>query len=563
MNGEENHLIFKIFLILVFHFLSLLASHHACNRNQLTKQQLLRILFRPISCYIKVIMSNPIDNNNNASFEDRHFLSDPRPIPSLELATWDVDILRQGVDTPIMTIRVDEVVLPPRKNKKKTIWKLPDSIETIPKFGTQDKRRIFDLFREKKKELKKLKNKQRAYRRASTIEAMSGGDESISCGNDFSENVGDNSDDESSTNTTKKDPYPPRNGSKGPSKETSIDDNSELHNAHRRSEITIKDGSISDSGAPPPPGFGSLSISEPVYDERRNGLENKAPTTTSLPSHPPPPPPPPPGLLPHAKQQSPNSTAAINGHNHQQNSHSAPSSSTPPPPPGLQQNGQHHQHNRQSSPTPPQYHRQYSPPPRPPPTVGPCFILPPNAPTGSTLGKYVTESYYMLLRNSLIRELDAYYYNPSKDDSNSNNDNETAVATTNTVYKAVMVGGAHAVCATQQDRLMQLQTFAGIEMRIKGVQQQPTTGDGVLILITGVSIRVATTTGTAADTNGQQQQQQKQIILPFCHTLILAPVLTTVAASTIPNNDTATNTYTTKIGYQILNDNLVILTGDD
>jgi hypothetical protein len=505
-------------------------------------------------------MSNPIDNNNNASFEDRHFLSDPRPIPSLELATWDVDILRQGVDTPIMTIRVDEAVLPPRKNKKKTVWKLPDSIETIPKFGTQDKCRIFDLFREKKKELKKLKNKQRAYRRASTIEAMSGGDESISCSNDHSENnMGDNSDDESSTNTTKKDPCPPRNGLKGPSKETSIDDNSEPHNAHQRSEITIENSSVSHSGAPPPPGFGSLSISEPVYDERGSGLENKAPTTTSLPSHPPPPPSPPPGLLPHAKQQSPNSTAAINGHNHQQNSHPTPAST--PPPPGLQKNGQHHQHSRQSSPNPPQYHRQYSPPPRTLPTVGPCFILPPNAPPGSTLGKYVTESYYLLLRNSLIRELDAYYYNPLKDNSNSNNDNETAVVTTNAVYKAVMVGGAHAVCATQQDRLMQLQTFAGIEMRIKGVQQQPTTGDGVLILITGVSIRVATTTGTAAETNGQQQQQQ--IILPFCHTLILTPVLMTVAESTIPNNDTVTNAYTTKIGYQILNDNLVILTGDD
>jgi hypothetical protein len=503
-------------------------------------------------------MSNHIDNNNNASFEDRHFLSDPRPIPSLELATWDVDILRQGVDTPIMTIRVDNSVLPPRKSKKKTVWKLPDSIETIPKFGTQDKRRIFDLFREKKKELKKLKNKQRAYRRASTIEAMSGGDGSISGSNDHSNNdVGDNSDDESSTYTAKKDTCPPRNGLKGPSK-ASIDDNSEPHNAHQKSEITVKNSSISSSGAPPPPGFGNLSISEPVYDERGNDLENKAPTTTSLPSHQPPPPPPPPGLLRHAKQQSLNSTAAINGHNHQQNSHPTPSST--PPPPGLQQNGHHHQHSRQSSPTPPQYHRQYSPPPLPQPTVGPCFILPPNAPPGSTLGKYVTESYYLLLRNSLIRELDAYYYNPSKDDSNSNNDNEIAVVTTNAVYKAVMVGGAHAVCATQQDRLMQLQTFAGIEMRIKGVQQQPTTGDGVLILITGVSIRAATTAGTATEMNGQQQQQS---ILPFCHTLILTPVLMTVAASTIPNNDTVTTAYTTKIGYQILNDNLVILTGDD
>jgi Uri superfamily endonuclease len=220
MSGEESHKFklsqFSLFLISSSPLLH--TSHNIRHNNQPTSPKTSAIE-NSLPSYlleeknIKVIMSNHIDNNNNASFEDRHFLSDPRPIPSLELATWDVDILRQGVDTPIMTIRVDNSVLPPRKSKKKTVWKLPDSIETIPKFGTQDKRRIFDLFREKKKELKKLKNKQRAYRRASTIEAMSGGDGSISGSNDHSNNdVGDNSDDESSTYTAKKDTCPPRNG---------------------------------------------------------------------------------------------------------------------------------------------------------------------------------------------------------------------------------------------------------------------------------------------------------------------------------------------------------------
>ena len=103
--------------------------------------------------------STSIASSNNGSLEDRHFLSDPRPVPGLELPTWEVDVHREGVDIPIMTLRVDKTVLPPRKNKKKTIWKLPDNIETLPKFGTQDKKRLFELFREKKKELKKLKNK--------------------------------------------------------------------------------------------------------------------------------------------------------------------------------------------------------------------------------------------------------------------------------------------------------------------------------------------------------------------------------------------------------------------
>ena len=141
------------------------------------------------------------------------------------------------------------------------------------------------------------------------------------------------------------------------------------------------------------------------------------------------------------------------------------------------------------------------------------------------------------------------------------------------VYKAVTVGGAHAVCATPQDRLMQLHTFAGTEMRIKGVQQQPTVGKGVLVLITGVSVRTTTPAAGTVDAgpvttnNGQQQQpqpqQQQQIILPFCHTLILTPVSTMKAAATGAAADSATAAVTTTIGYQILNDNLVILTGDD
>ena len=192
--------------------------------------------------------------------------------------------------------------------------------------------------------------------------------------------------------------------------------------------------------------------------------------------------------------------------------------------------------------------------------VGPCFVLPTGAPPGSSLGKYVTEAYYLSLRNGLVRELDAHYYTPPPVPTAINAANGTrggmATADHDAVYKAVTVGAAHAVCATPQDRLMQLQTFAGTEMRIKGVQQQPTVGKGVLVLITGVSIRSATSVPTTAGAaNGGQQQQQQQL-LPFCHTLILTPVLAPLVVSA------ATGT-TTTIGYQILNDNLVILTGDE
>jgi len=161
------------------------------------------------------------------------------------------------------------------------------------------------------------------------------------------------------------------------------------------------------------------------------------------------------------------------------------------------------------------------------------------------MGKFVTETYYLLLRNGMIRDLDAYYFRSSSLPENG------AGNAGDQVHKAVTVGGAHAVCASQQDRLIQLHTFAGCEMRIKGVQQQPTVGNGLLVLVTGVSIR--TTTGP----NGQDPQQQ---LLPFCQTLVLTPVSTLTAAGL---DATASAATTNTIGYQILNDNLVILTGDE
>jgi len=92
--------------------------------------------------------------------EDRHYLSEPRPISGLKLPTWEVDVMRDGVDMPILTLQVDNQILPPRKRKKKVVWKLPDSLETTPKFGMEDKRRILELFKQKKKELKRQRKSQ-------------------------------------------------------------------------------------------------------------------------------------------------------------------------------------------------------------------------------------------------------------------------------------------------------------------------------------------------------------------------------------------------------------------
>ena len=89
--------------------------------------------------------------------EDRHYLSDPRPIKGLDLLTWDVDVMREGVDQPIMTLRLDSSNLPPRTRKKKVVWQLPDSWDQVPKFGKEDKLRILELFKQHKKTTKKEK----------------------------------------------------------------------------------------------------------------------------------------------------------------------------------------------------------------------------------------------------------------------------------------------------------------------------------------------------------------------------------------------------------------------
>ena len=79
--------------------------------------------------------------------EDRHTISEPRPVLSEsvgadtkdennsgddgKLPCWEVDILRD--DSVIVdTLVLDSNVLPPRTNKKgKVVWRLPDTIDKL------------------------------------------------------------------------------------------------------------------------------------------------------------------------------------------------------------------------------------------------------------------------------------------------------------------------------------------------------------------------------------------------------------------------------------------------
>jgi len=103
-----------------------------------------------------------------SSTEDRHTISTPRIIKNTNsngendspLLSWEVDIYRQGVDSPVDTVVINNETLPPRYNRKgKIVWRLPDEAEKIPSFGVEDKKRIMDVFKHQKKSRRKARQK--------------------------------------------------------------------------------------------------------------------------------------------------------------------------------------------------------------------------------------------------------------------------------------------------------------------------------------------------------------------------------------------------------------------
>ena len=388
--------------------------------------------------------------------EDRHYLSDPRPIKGLDLLTWDVDIMREGVDQPIMTLRLDSQNLPPRTRKKKVVWQLPDSWDQVPKFGKEDKLRILELFKQHKKTTKKEKRK-----------SQPSGD---------SENGGS------------------QNGGSLPETE----DPDEL-TEEKSSVIPTTPNEVPSTTPSPPAGLSNEMRPQP----KGGGLVG------------------PPGFealsLEEKKEGSP-SSIMIQGKGLAAFSSSNTSPTPLQPPPGI-----------------PSLVGDFPPPITPPPGIPTTplaryFHIPsplPNNPTTMSISDIVTQSYYTMLTHGHVQDLKRYF--------------------TPTATKSMTVGGAHAICASEEDKDRQLQSLVGIVVAIRGVLQQsipmattiapppspnivplstpPGLGSGpldsVLIVITGVCVRPHT--------------------LPFCHTLVL------VARPE---------------GYQIQNDALCFLTAD-
>jgi hypothetical protein len=451
--------------------------------------------------------------------EDRHNLSEPRPILGLELPTWDVDILREGVDVPILTVRVDERALPPRKRKKKVVWKLPDTVDQIPKFGKEDKLRILEIFKQQKKTLKREKRKspeQQQQQPQQQDQPKDGPEEKTP--------LPDTRDTTTSTRSAS-------SGSDGSGGGCLLLNNEKQKLPARKGGA----GSWKKGQSLGPPGFGSLSLEEKKQSEAIRASTN----TCSLPSgaafHSPPAPPPglssvdrlsaapvtplspshPPGLHPMSPgiRQSPSSSN---------------NNTTPPPPPGM-----HPMQNRATSApsSSPTTTNTASPPSQEAtqqhnlPTRRYFQLSPPSANGNSAvmmnLAQIVTQSYYYMLTHGHVQELRAHY--------------APAAA------KSLTVGGAHAICHTLQDIELQLQSLVGTVVAIRGVLQQSIPSnpaaaaaagggsnmrmDSILLVITGMCVRPNA--------------------LPFCHSLVLTPT---------------TNSNTNTVGYQIQNDALCFLT---
>lgn len=89
---------------------------------------------------------------------ERHTISEPRCLVNDGDANpcWKVDILRDD-SLVVDTFVLNNAVLPPRVNKKgKVLWKLPETGDKLPSFAAEDRRRILEIYKRRKKERKKL-----------------------------------------------------------------------------------------------------------------------------------------------------------------------------------------------------------------------------------------------------------------------------------------------------------------------------------------------------------------------------------------------------------------------
>lgn len=452
--------------------------------------------------------------------DNRHNVSAPRPVgygPDGNMPSWEVDILRD--DTVIVdTFLLNSAVLPPRTKKKgKVVWKLPDDAETLPSFGTDDRRRILDIFKERKKKRKQEKKKR-------NLSPSQNGDD-------------DNGKYERRDSTTTS---PGLKGSGASVKGTYVRHDSDSsgggfsgggttakmkgkENGHS-SENLLKEPEGEDH---PPNGKSKerkqskkivqVERGRGTTRESASGLKHSQPSLNPMP----------PGLVSSQKRASPETSRlpALVRHQSESNSSTLPTT-------GLQQNQSSSAQPHPQVPTTPDPSRlslhdpeQDPAPPQPqpnngrpklspqtsfidPPAPDALFIVvprierpetPPGQPQSSLAvpaARHFISRYYSHFDGAIpgaqIGDLIRYY--------------------TTKAQKSVSIGGAHSVVTGRRDIAAQILNFAGAAFIVRGVVAQDTAdGKGVHILVTGTAR--TSLNGSAAG-----------VLASFAHSISLVPI---------------------------------------
>jgi hypothetical protein len=502
--------------------------------------------------------------------EDRHYFSDPRPIAGLDLPTWDVDVYREGVPEPILTLRIDPSNLPPRtgggkgSKKKKVVWKLPDGLDQVPRFGVDEKRRLLDLFKNLKKERRK-KNGEKELELEPENELDPHNNNPYNDDNGNGNHNHNHNVNESTAPIMKSLPPPPGIPSLYLPKKESPPPSDPLQQQQQQPQpqqpppipaTTVRQPDMilqRRNSAPLPPGI-HVNVNANGNGSAQPGITNGSFASLSLGTTVTKPPP---GMLPRA-QSLPLDEHMQTTHDQQQ-----PQTQTQIPPatpisalPPLQQSeeikrqsasqlpynnyppGQNNEHSlgqlpKQQPLAPAQpvqqplaaeLPRQPPMPPPPPPAVEPPIPLPSLIPPARYLtfpattmpseifAQQVANLYISLLQSGQVDELLLHY--------------------TLTAQKSLSLKSAKAMCRAPQEIKTQLTSLVGCGFAVQGITVQEGFRNSLLIIWSGIC---------------QLQGQQHG----FCQTLILVPLpaLSSLTEETI-------------LLYQIQNDALVLLTND-
>jgi hypothetical protein len=168
------------------------------------------------------------------------------PLPDKETPTWRVKVVRNGSSIEVGVLLISNETFPPRKRKGKVMWKLPDSVDSSPKFGEHEKTRLWEMHKSQKKE-----------RRKKPKENENGND-------NITDNIVESTSPSSSDNDDYDSSLKPKSNLRQQSTSTSIYPSGSASNATKADSGTPLRRS---PPPPPPPGFhtmAGLSLQDPL-----------------------------------------------------------------------------------------------------------------------------------------------------------------------------------------------------------------------------------------------------------------------------------------------------------